>query len=482
MKKIIFITFISILFFSIKGYSHEKENIIIDTDCSIDDLRAICELIAIDEVNILAILTSDGTLSPSEGSRKVASLLTSLNILNIPIGTGKDLQIAAPIWRPFAEDILWGNKANDSLIDKSGAVSLFINKINASDLPITIFCFGPLTNIAAAIEELPEFSTKIKRIIWYNESINPLSGFNYERDVKAADFLFNKGIQIDVISDLNKKGTEFSYSFLEEIGNKNNKIIQIITSIHKQSEVSEKIKANHLKLWDDLLPVYFLFPDVFSMEKDVKVPNISINKDYDVNIIKEKLLHIYYQDFAFSNEVVFLQFPTDSCFFAEDIKKSMNDIIRFYGKEEWKKCVLTNEIHGHLGTYSIIGAKMGVKACEYLNAEVDRVSVVSNAGNKPPLSCMNDGLQISTGATLGLGMISISNDTIKTPSAIFSYNGKKIKIVLKEEVQKQITNDINGIINKYGALTPAYWEAVRTISIKYWQKYDRNKIFDIIAL
>ena len=482
MKKIIFLILIGIIFFSVTGYSHEKENSIIDTDCSIDDFRAICELLAIDDVNILAILTSDGTLPPSEGSRKVAALLTSLNISNIPIGTGEKLQIASPVWRPFAQNISWGTKTNESLIDKFEAASLLINKINASDNPITLFCFGPLTNIAAAIKESPKILTKIKRIIWYNESINPLSGFNYERDTKAADFLFSKGIQIDVISDLNKKETEFSSLFLEEIEKINNKITQIVTSVHKQTEVAEKINAGHLKFWDDLLPVYYLFPDLFSMEKDAKKPNISINKDYNMITIKEHLLHIYFHDYAFSHEVVFAQFPTDTSLFANDIKNVMNDVIKLYGKEEWRICVLTNEIHGHLGTYSIIGAKMGVKACEYLDAETDRISVISNAGNKPPLSCMNDGLQISTGATLGLGMIKISNDSINTPSAIFTYNGKKVQIVLKKEIQKQIKNDFNDIVSKYGSLTSAYWEAIRSISIKHWLEFDRNKIFDIIAL
>lgn len=482
MKKILLLFLIFIIFISIQGYAHEKENIIIDTDCSIDDFRAICELISIDEVNILAILTSDGTLLPSEGGQKIAALLSSLNISNIPIGIGKNLKKDAPNWRPFAQNINWGNQSNENTITKSEAVALLINKINDSEEPLTLFCLGPLSNIAAAIDASPKIITKIKRIIWYNESIKPLSGFNYERDTKAVEKIFNKNIQIEVISNLNKKGIEITPSFMDEVEKTNNKYTKIITYVHKQTEVAERIKIGHLKFWDDFLPVYYLFPELFSMVKEADKPNISINNDYDINLVKEHLLHIYYHDYAYSNEVVFEQFPTDTSLYAHDINQLMNDIIQLYGKEEWRLCVLTSEIHGHLGTYSIIGAKMGLKAFELLNAETDRISVISNAGNKPPLSCMNDGLQISTGATLGLGMITISNDSINSPSAIFSYQGKKIKIILKSEIQKQIKKDIDETISKYGSLTPAYWEAIRAISIRHWLELDRNKIFEIVIL
>lgn len=483
MKKILLLLMSGILLFSTSGYAHEKEDVLIDTDGSIDDLRAICQLISINEVEILAILTSDGTLPPDEGGQKVSALLTSLNILNIPVGIGEELSVKPPLWRAFSEQISWGDQADKNLIAQSDAASLLIQRVLSNDDHVTIFCLGPLTNLAQAIKKSPQIITKIERVIWYNESISPLSGFNYERDPESADFVLAKsGIQIDVISDLDKPGMEFSPSFLDEIGKVNNRITRVITRIHQQPEVMERASTGHFSLWDDLLPVYFLFPDVFVMEQAADYPNVSIDTDFDVTSIKEKLLHIYYHNYAFSKEVVFRQFPTDTSLYAEDLSEVMAEIIRRYGKEEWRKCVLTNEIHGHLGTYSIMGAKMGVKACEVLDAEVDRISVVSNAGSAPPLSCMNDGLQVSTGATLGLGMITISNDSIHEPSAVFSYNGKIIEMVLKKEVQKQIGDDIKNAISHYGLLTPAYWEAIRIISIKHWMNLDRNEIFDIIVL
>lgn len=68
---------------------NQKYDIIIDTDCAVDDLRAITMLCALKEVNIKAIITSDGTLSPEIGARKIKALLQSLGRLNVPVGIGR---------------------------------------------------------------------------------------------------------------------------------------------------------------------------------------------------------------------------------------------------------------------------------------------------------------------------------------------------------------------------------------------------------
>jgi len=80
----------------------------------------------------------------------------------------------------------------------------------------------------------------------------------------------------------------------------------------------------------------------------------------------------------------------------------LNKTIGKFGLVEWKAISMTNEIHGHTGIYSIIGAKMGIRAMEYFNVGVNNLEEVTTfAGNNSPLSCFNDGVQISTGATIG---------------------------------------------------------------------------------
>jgi pyrimidine-specific ribonucleoside hydrolase len=177
------------------------------------------------------------------------------------------------------------------------------------------------------------------------------------------------------------------------------------------------------------------------------------------------------------NSVVFTDIPKNPSLFREDVRPIVNQIIDTYGIEEWKACLLTNEFHRHLGTYSLVGAKMGVRAREILEAPFDTLEVTSNAGSKPPLSCMNDGLQVSTGASLGRGTIRVL-EAQPSPSAVFDFNDISLTLTLKKEVWEKIKKDIRKLVELHGGMNKAYFKDVRELSIRYWKELDRYDIFD----
>lgn len=174
--------------------------------------------------------------------------------------------------------------------------------------------------------------------------------------------------------------------------------------------------------------------------------------------------------------------------YAEDLLKVKEEAIRRHGMEEWRKVVLTNEIHGHLGIYSTLGAKMGVYALSILaeegepqteqDREEEEPEIVSFAGLVPPVSCMNDGLQISTGATIGHGLIRVSDEPEKRAEALFRGKKKCIRVALKESYRQQIEDDIRCGVAQYGH-TASYWQYVRELAIRYWLEWDRNEIFEV---
>ncbi|MCK4389740.1 MAG: formylmethanofuran dehydrogenase subunit E family protein, partial [Desulfobacterales bacterium] len=177
------------------------------------------------------------------------------------------------------------------------------------------------------------------------------------------------------------------------------------------------------------------------------------------------------------HSVVLKVFPSDPSQFREDVSPYVKKIIEKYGIEEWKACLLTNEFHRHLGIYSLIGAKMGIRAREILEAPFDTLRVVSFAGTGPPLSCMNDGLQVSTGASLGRGTIKISNG-IPQPAATFLYKDQKLTLKIKRELVDRIKTAIKAALREYGGLNPSYFAHIRKLAIDYWYDLDRKKIFD----
>lgn len=173
--------------------------------------------------------------------------------------------------------------------------------------------------------------------------------------------------------------------------------------------------------------------------------------------------------------------------YADDVSAILRVTQERFGIREWRLVVLTNEIHGHLGIYSTIGVKMGLRAMELLEEEGYREepAIVSYAGSIPPISCMNDGLQVSTGSTLGHGLISIAEVGEGIPAALFTCADDTRRISfraeLRETYRQQIEEDIKRGVTLYGHTNP-YWEYVRELALKYWSSWDRKEIFRINKL
>lgn len=175
--------------------------------------------------------------------------------------------------------------------------------------------------------------------------------------------------------------------------------------------------------------------------------------------------------------VVLAHFPSEPSALREDVAEVADEILKRHGAEEWKAALLTNELHRHLGIYSLVGVKMGIRARELLDASLDDLRVESHAGLRPPTSCLTDGLQVATGATLGRGTIRVEQ-TESAPEAVFTKRRARLQLALKEEVRNQIRSDVAAAVEQFGRLTPEYFEEIRRLSIRYWLTLDRREIFE----
>lgn len=180
-----------------------------------------------------------------------------------------------------------------------------------------------------------------------------------------------------------------------------------------------------------------------------------------------------------NSRVVLHNFPFHPDDYAYDVRGILKKTIEKYGEEEWRLIVLTSEMHGHLGVYAIIGAKMGIFAREILNVGHDELIIVSYAGYKPPVSCLNDGLQVSTGATLGHGLITTRDGNLVSLTADFTHKEKTIRIALKDGLNKEIEESIKEAYRSSAGLTNQYWQKIRELALNCWLEYDRSNIFNI---
>ncbi len=96
------------------------------------------------------------------------------------------------------------------------------------------------------------------------------------------------------------------------------------------------------------------------------------------------------------------------------------------------------EFHGHLGPYAVIGYRMGLAANQELGDNAFKIIARVFSGSITPMSCMIDGVQLSSGCTMGKGNIIVEEKG--EPRAIFSdkEGTKSIEICLNDEVYHMI--------------------------------------------
>lgn len=440
--------------------------VIIDTDGGMDDLKAINMLLASPDVRVLAITASGGVMIAEEAYLRVRGLLDKYHHQGMITGINRGsayTEMAVPI------SYQWAPQQDPDTADAPDASEVISYVLENESTPVSFISLSGLNTVYEYSKYDPVLFNKLKDIIWSNDAANPLAGFNYDLDTAAAHGIIRKDIPLKIV------GYQFrdiySDGLLEKIAGINNPYAASTTELFRKAADHDFIYG----LVDDMIPLFLHYPMLF--ETDSVNNNISFY-DLDTDRIDDKMIYDILSGNTVNRNQVFKEIPSDTSFYFPDLQEYIGDIIARNGKEEWEAGVLTNELHRHLGVYAIIGVKMGIRAREYFHTGVDELYIQSAAGSVPPVSCLNDGLQVSTGATTGHGLIEVT-DTLVSPSATFTYMNRIIRLSLNEDIASDIKNELKEINYIYGLDSNIYWELVRQKAILYWKNLDRHKIFDL---
>lgn len=436
--------------------------VIIDTDGGLDDFRAITLMMESPNIRILAITTSNGVLSADEAYKKVKSLVISHHHEGILVGVNENDEMNFKNCKPALE-FNWGEE-NSSIETKMPTYNEVLNQVfQHSNEKISFINLGSLQTFKKYFSDNEIRMEKLKEVIWTIDGKNIELSFNFAIDTLAYEFVKNSNSALTMLDGSSFEN--YSNELIKEIKGSNKNLYRSLTF-----NDSPFTKA----LYDEAVVFYLLSNQIFSLEKSDQDFMYSLKQDMNYSDFYIELL----ESVDRVQNKVFKEISTDTADYTDDIQVILNSTIHKYGKEEWNACVLTSELHRHLGVYALIGAKMGVRAKEYFGAGADELKIVSYAGLTPPFSCLNDGLQVSTGATIGHGLIQV-NENSKLPNAEFEYLGQKIIISLKEEYRTKIASEIKELSMIYGLDSNIYWDLVRDLAVKYWSNWDRHEIFDI---
>jgi formylmethanofuran dehydrogenase subunit E len=100
---------------------------------------------------------------------------------------------------------------------------------------------------------------------------------------------------------------------------------------------------------------------------------------------------------------------------------------------------LMERFHGHLGPYVAIGYRMGFMAREWFGEGKMRCAFMSKI--QPPVSCAVDGIQLSSGCTMGKGTITAEDRG--EVAAEFTMGAKKVRIRLKDSAKARIDKEMS---------------------------------------
>ena len=191
----------------------KKASLYIDTDMGVDDILAICMIIASNKFLIRGISVVNGVATLSRGIKNLNRLLTYLNI-SCPIYVGsKQSEQGSSVQFPTIDRkrantlaLLAGIKlptvGRNLLVPLLEAKHTLQKNLQAS----TLFAIGPLTNIVM-LTNMSVINKRINRMVIMGGNVNvpgivpPLlrTEYNIRLDPAAANKIFNSGLPVTLI-------------------------------------------------------------------------------------------------------------------------------------------------------------------------------------------------------------------------------------------------------------------------------------------
>jgi inosine-uridine nucleoside N-ribohydrolase len=194
--------------------SPDSTLVVVDSDGAFDDIKAILYLLEQPDVEILALTFSGtGITHCPAAAANAAAVLELIEAPDIPVACGRTTPLAgdnqAPqAWRNAADTL--GNVAlpEPREFSEDGAADLLRDTIEQADRNVTVVALGPLTNVAAALEEAPDLLDRVDMVYLMGGAVdaggNVLYGnagaeFNIWADPTAASMVFATDVPITLV-------------------------------------------------------------------------------------------------------------------------------------------------------------------------------------------------------------------------------------------------------------------------------------------
>lgn len=184
--------------------------LIIDTDPGVDDAMAIFYAAAAPDIDLLGLTSIFGNVTVEMATRNALRLVEAAG-LDVPVAAGAKTPLALPPFTPSFHvhgdegfgDIPAATPKGEAIAESAADFLCRMARLHKGEL---VLCpIGPLTNIAQAIQQDPEFALNVHRIVLmggsYREggNITPHAEANIYHDPHAAEVVFGSGARIEMV-------------------------------------------------------------------------------------------------------------------------------------------------------------------------------------------------------------------------------------------------------------------------------------------
>ena len=247
--------------------------VIFDTDFVVppqDDGTALILALHSPELRILGVTTVAGNDTVQRGTSDALRVLEIASRTDVPVyrGANRPLVHVKSDWAMTVHGKWWSDEPPPPppggfakrQAEKESAVDFLIRTVNASPGEITLIALGPLTNIAMAVRQDPDFARNVKKIAIMGGAVASLQGgggnvtpnaeFNIWVDPEAAWVVVHSGIPL-VFTPLNVTSkTNFSKEAYDQIVSADTPVTRLIKE--RMAPWFEKNPGRRSSMYDQL--------------------------------------------------------------------------------------------------------------------------------------------------------------------------------------------------------------------------------------
>lgn len=253
----------------------DMKSVYFDNDAGVDDLLSVILLLSMKHIKVLGLGVTPADCYLETGLPATLKILELLQRADIPVagGTLEGRHAFPHEWRRHSHIIDALPMLNENGRPRLSALTLaahelLIETVRASRQPVTLLFTGPLTNLAAALDQAPDIEPRIERLYWMGGAVDvpgnvlPPDGdgsaeWNVYWDAMAAARVWRSSVPITLVSLDATNHVPVSIEFLRRLAKQRKYMLSDLAGQCWAITVNSEYY-----FWDTLTTLAVGFPDL----------------------------------------------------------------------------------------------------------------------------------------------------------------------------------------------------------------------------